>query len=63
MILDCLSGDVKLDAPTIQHSSFMTFLHCVVSFGWVANLRNGDISSAFLQGEETQGEPLYHAFA
>lgn len=56
---DCLSGDVKLDAPTIQHSSFMTFLHCVVSFGWVANLRNGDISSAFLQGEETQGEPLY----
>ena len=31
----------------------------MVSFGWVANLRNGDISSAFLQGEGTQGEPLY----
>lgn len=56
---DCLSGEVQLDAPTIQHASFLTFLHCVISFGWLENWRSGDISSAFLQGEETVGNPLY----
>ena len=56
---DCMSGLVKLDAPTVQHTSFMLFLHLVVSYGWIDFLRNGDISSAFLQGEETTGEPLY----
>lgn len=56
---DCMSGEVKVDAPTVQHGSLLTFLHCVVSFGWVDHWRNGDVSSAFLQGEETQGEPLY----
>lgn len=56
---DCLTGAVKLDAPTIQHCSFMTFLHSVVSFGWTLNFRNGDISSAFLEGDLSQGEPLY----
>ena len=56
---DCMSGEVKLDAPTIQHATFLTFLHCVVSFGWVNHWRNGDVSSAFLQGEPSKGEPLY----
>jgi len=56
---DCQSGEVKVDAPTIQHGSLMTFLHCVISFGWERQWRNGDISSAFLQGEPSKGEPLY----
>ena len=56
---DCLTGEVKVDAPTIQHASMLTFLHCVISFGWLKHWRNGDISSAFLQGEEAKGEPLY----
>lgn len=57
---DCMSGEVKVDAPTVQHGSLLTFLHCVVSFGWVDHWRNGDVSSAFLQGEETQGETVVH---
>ena len=56
---DCASGEVKVDAPTIQHSSLMLFLHLVVSKGWIDWWRNGDISSAFLQGAESKGEPLY----
>lgn len=44
---DCVNDLVKLDAPTIQHTSFMLFLHLVVSFGWIDYLRNGDISNAF----------------
>ena len=56
---DCMTGEVKLDAPTVQHATFLTFLHYVVSFGWVNFWRNGDISSAFLQGEPCKGEPLY----
>ena len=56
---DCASGQVKLDAPTIQHVSLLTFLHCVVSFGWCENWWSGDISSAFLQGAPSEGEPLY----
>lgn len=56
---DCASGEVKVDSPTIQHTSLMVFLHCVTSFGWLNFLRNGDISSAFLQGEESTGEPLF----
>ena len=56
---DCMSGEVRVDAPTIQHASLTTFLHLVVSLGWVENWRCGDISSAFLQGEESKGEPLF----
>ena len=56
---DCASGEVKVDAPTVQHSSLMLFLHLVVSKGWIDWWRNGDISSAFLQGAESKGEPLY----
>lgn len=50
---------MKVDAPTVQHSSLMLFLHLVVSKGWIDWWRNGDISSAFLQGAESKGEPLY----
>lgn len=32
----------------------MVFLHCVASFGGLKHLRN-----AFLQGEESQGEPFF----
>eukprot|EP00435_Cladocopium_sp_Y103_P054342 s1586_g17.t1 len=56
---DCISGEVKVDAPTVQHASMLLFLHLVASFGWMDHWRNGDISSAFLQGEESKGEPLY----
>ena len=56
---DCMTGEVRVDAPTVQHSTLLLFLHLVASFGWVDHWRNGDISSAFLQGEETKGEPLY----
>ena len=56
---DCASGNVKLDAPTVQHSSLLMFLHLTVSWGWLEYWRNGDISSAFLQGAESKGPPLY----
>lgn len=56
---DCASGEVRVDAPTVQHSTLMLFLHCVASFEWLSHWRNGDISSAFLQGAESPGEPLY----
>lgn len=56
---DSASGLLKLDAPKIQHTSLMVFLHCVISFGWVSNWFSGDISSAFLQGKPTEGEPLF----
>ena len=56
---DCASGEVKVDAPTIQKVTFMTFLHLCASFGWTNSLRAGDVSSAFLQGGESTGEPLY----
>lgn len=56
---DCMSGEVRVDAPTVQHSSLTTFLHLVASLGWIEHWRSGDISSAFLQGEESKGEPLY----
>ena len=56
---DCASDEVKVDAPTIQKVTFMTFLHLCASFGWIKSLRAGDVSSAFLQGRETSGEPLY----
>ena len=56
---DCMTGEIRVDAPTVQHSTLLLFLHMVASFGWVDHWRNGDISSAFLQGEETKGEPLY----
>ena len=56
---DCMSGEVKVDAPTVQHASLTLFLHLVASFGWISHWRNGDISSAFLQGEESKGAPLY----
>ena len=56
---DCATGEVRVDAPTVQHSTLMLFLHLTVSFGWIPNWRNGDISSAFLQGSESKGEPLY----
>ena len=58
---DCASGEVKVDAPTIhiQKVTFMTFLHLCASFGWIDTLRAGDVSSAFLQGGESSGEPLF----
>ena len=56
---DCASGEVQVDAPTIQKVTFMTFLHLCASFGWTNSLRAGDVSSAFLQGAESKGEPLY----
>ena len=56
---DCQSGDVKVDSPTIQHTSLLLFLHAGISFGWVEQWRCGDISSAFLQGKPSTGEPLY----
>ncbi|CAE7266153.1 RE1 [Symbiodinium natans] len=56
---DSLSGNVKLDSPTIQRVSTYLFLHLVASWGWVQQLRVGDISSAFLQGHESSGAPLY----
>ena len=56
---DCASGEVKVDAPTIQKVTFMTFLHLCASFGCINSLRAGDVSSAFLQGGESTGEPLY----
>ena len=56
---DCASGEVKVDSPTVQHATLLTFLHCVISFGWVDHWRSGDISSAFLQGSESKGNPLY----
>ena len=56
---DCLTGEVKLDSPTIQHNTLMVFLHCVVSFGWLDEWKSGDISSAFLQGKPSEGEPLF----
>ena len=56
---DCSSGEVRVDAPTVQHGTLMLYLHLTVSFGWLKHWRNGDISSAFLQGAESKGEPLY----
>ena len=56
---DCSSGEVRVDAPTIQHGTLMLYLHLTISFGWLKHWRNGDISSAFLQGAESKGEPLY----
>ena len=56
---DCASGEVRVDAPTVQHSTLTLFLHLTISFGWLGHWRNGDISSAFLQGAESEGPPLY----
>ena len=56
---DCASGEIKVDSPTVQHTTLMLFLHCVVSFGWLDNWKSGDISSAFLQGKKSEGEPLF----
>ena len=56
---DCASGEVKVDAPTIQKVTFVTFLHLCASFGWINTLRAGDVSSAFLQGGESSGELLF----
>jgi hypothetical protein len=51
---DSASGNIQLDAPTVQHTSLLVFLHCVISFGWLDNWFSGDISSAFLQGNPHQ---------
>lgn len=56
---DCATGNVRVDAPTVQQSTLTLFLHLTVSLGWMQWWRNGDISSAFLQGAESTGEPLY----
>ena len=56
---DCATGLVKVDAPTVQHGTWMMFLHLTISWGWLNHWRSGDISSAFLQGAESTGEPLY----
>jgi hypothetical protein len=56
---DSASGNIQLDAPTVQHTSLLVFLHCVISFGWLDNWFSGDISSAFLQGKPSSGQPLY----
>ena len=56
---DCLTGEVKLDSPTVQHTTLLVFLHAVVSFGWLDQWKCGDISSAFLQGKPSEGPPLY----
>ena len=56
---DCATGLVKVDAPTVQHGTLMMFLHLTISWGWLNHWRSGDISSAFLQGAESTGEPLY----
>ena len=47
-----MQGLIQVDAPTVQRTSFFLFLHCVVSWGWIPFWRNGDISNAFLQGQE-----------
>ena len=47
---DAASGVLKLDAPTVQRTTARAFLQSVVQLGWVRQLANGDIISAFFQG-------------
>ena len=54
---DCMSGEVRVDAPTVQHSSLTTFLHLVASLGWIEHWRSGDISSAFFREKSQKVNP------
>lgn len=56
---DVQSGLIPVDAPTVQRTTFMMFLSLVASWEWIPSLRVGDISNAFLQGVNYEGEPLY----
>ena len=46
---DSKSGQLQVDAPTVERVSTMVFLHYVVCAGWLNNWIRGDISNAFLR--------------
>ena len=52
-------GNVVVDSPTVQKVSTFYFLNCIVSWGWLGTWRVGDVSCAFLQGNISEGKPLY----
>ena len=46
-----MQGLVKLDAPTVQRTTFYVFLQLTLSLGWELTTAVGDIKNAFLQGQ------------
>ena len=49
---------IKVDSPTVQRVGVMLFVQAVVNLGWTDNWMKGDISTAFLQGEDRDVEKL-----
>jgi hypothetical protein len=51
-----MSGQVKLDSPTVQRVGVMVFLQLLVNFGWIKTWWKADITAAFLQGKDRDVE-------
>jgi len=51
-----MAGMAKLDSPTVQRVGIMVFLQLTANFKWIKTWRKGDISSAFLQGQNREVE-------
>jgi len=51
-----MSGQVKLDSPTVQRVGVMVFLQLLVNFGWLKTWWKADITAAFLQGKDRDVE-------
>jgi len=51
-----MAGMAKLDSPTVQRVGIMIFLQLTANFDWFSTWRKGDISSAFLQGQDREVE-------
>ena len=49
-----MQGLLKLDSPTVQRVGIMIFLQVTVNLRWTQHWRKGDVSSAFLQGQDRE---------
>ena len=45
-------GLIKLDSPTVHRVGVMIFLQLTVNLGWCDNWFKGDVTTAFLQGQD-----------
>ena len=45
-------GLIKLDSPTVHRVGVMIFLQLTVNLGWLDNWFKGDVTTAFLQGQD-----------